>query len=78
MAYITREAAAAYGLSNYFLYEQDAGVARALAAVLRNLGEQSLPIAKATGQAALETTGILTLPFASRQLHDADLCHEAR
>ena len=71
MAYITREAAAAYGLSRYFLYEQDGSVGRALVAVLRNLDEHSLPIAKGPGQAALEATGILRLPFARYKLRDS-------
>lgn len=69
MAYVTREAAAAYGLSNYFLYDRDAGVRRALVAVLRKFGELSLPIAKARGQEALESTGILALPFGRYKLH---------
>jgi len=70
LAYITREAAAAYGLSHYFLYDQDAGLARALVAVLRNLEELSLPISKAPGQVTLEATGILALPLGRYKLHD--------
>ena len=71
VAYVTREAAAAYGLSNYFLYDKDAGVARAIKAVLRKLGELSLPIAKAPGQETLESTGILALPLGRYKLHGA-------
>ncbi len=69
MAYITREAAAAYGLSQYFLNDNNPGVARSLAAVLRNLAKHSLPIGKATGQETLESTGILALPFGRYKLH---------
>jgi hypothetical protein len=69
LEYITRQTAAAYGLSGYFLYDPEAAVARALVAVLRNLGELSLPIAKAPGQAAVESTGILALPVGRYKLH---------
>ena len=67
--YITREAAAAYGLSQYFLYDNDVRVEHALAAVLSNFGKLSVPIDKATGQKALESTGILALPFGRYKLH---------
>jgi hypothetical protein len=68
LAYITREAAAAYGLSNYFLYDQDVGVARALVAVLRNFEQLSLPISKTPGQVTIESTGILALPVGRYRL----------
>ena len=71
MAYVTREAAAVYGLSNYYLYDQDKGVARTLMAALRKLGALSVPIEKAPGQGAIEATGILALPFGRYKLHDA-------
>ena len=69
VAYITRETAAAYGLSLYFLYDRDAGIPQALAAALRNFGKLSVPIDKATGQEALESTAILALPFGRYKLH---------
>lgn len=69
LEYITRQAAAAYGLSHYFLYDKDPDVAHALAAALRNFGKHSLPIDKATGQRTLESTGILALPFGRYKLH---------
>jgi hypothetical protein len=71
MAYITREAAAAYGLSNYFLHAQNPDVGHALVAILRNLGSLSVPIAKAPGQSTLEATGILGAPFGRYKLHNA-------
>jgi hypothetical protein len=71
LEYITRQAAAAYGLSDYFLYDPQADIGRALVAVLRNLGELSLPVAKAPTQAALEATGILALPVGRYKLHAA-------
>ena len=70
LAYVTRQAAAAYGLSNYFLHDQNVDVARTLVAVLRNLQKLSLPIDKASGQAALESIGILELPFGRYKLHN--------
>lgn len=70
LEYITREASAAYGLSNYFGVEQDPAVARALIAALRNFGRVSVPIAKGTGQSTLESTGILKIPFGRYKLHD--------
>jgi hypothetical protein len=68
LEYITREAASAYGLSSYFMHNKDPGVAHALVAVLRNFGTLSLPIAKARGQIALESTGILKVPFGRYKL----------
>jgi hypothetical protein len=67
---ITREAGTAYGLSTYFLHDHDESVRRALAAILTNLETLSLPIAKAPGQATLEATGLIRLPFARYKLHD--------
>ncbi|HYV36039.1 MAG TPA: hypothetical protein VE988_10075 [Gemmataceae bacterium] len=69
VAYITRQAAAAYGLSRYYLYDKEPDLARALVAVLRNFAKNSVPIDKATGQQLLESTGILTLPFGRYKLH---------
>ena len=71
LAYVTRqEAAAAYGLSNYFLRDQNVDVARTRVVVLRNLEKLSLPIDKASGQASLELIGILELPFGRYKLHN--------
>jgi len=68
VAYVTREAAAAYGLSQYFLEDNDPAIAHAIVAVLSNFGRLSLPVAKATGQGALEATRILALPFGRYKL----------
>lgn len=66
--YITREAGTAWALSSYFLHDKDPSVARALVAVLRKFEELSLPIAKASGQETLESTGVLALPFGRYKL----------
>ena len=71
LAYVTREAAAAYGLSSYYLSARDPDAGRALAAILRNLGSLSVPVAKAPGQSMLEATGILRAPFGRYKLHNA-------
>ena len=55
---ITREAGAAYGLSSYFLRDNDEKVHRALAAILLNLEKLSLPIAKALVMNLPITVGI--------------------
>lgn len=71
LAFITREAGTAYGLSNYLLHHNDVAVRTALVAALHNLGELSVPIAKATGQDALDATGLLALPFGRYKLRNA-------
>lgn len=68
VAYITREAAAAYGLSQYYLSDRDPGVTHAIEAALRNFEKLSVPIEKASGQKALESTGILALPIGRYKL----------
>lgn len=68
VAYITREAVAAYGLSQYLLQDKDPAIAHAIVAALRNFGKLSLPIAKNSGQGALEATRILALPFGRYKL----------
>ena len=70
LEFITRQASAAYGLSKYFREYQDPAVAHALIAVLRNLGQLSVPIAKGNGQITIESTGILKVPFGRYKLHD--------
>lgn len=66
--YITREAGTAWALSSYFLRNKDPSVARALVAALRKFEELSLPIAKASGQETLVSTGIFALPFGRYKL----------
>lgn len=63
LEYITREAAAAYGLSRYFLYDRHPDIGRTLKSFLGNVRELSLPISKAPGQSVLEAIGILSLPI---------------
>lgn len=70
-AYITREAGAAYGLSKYFLHERDPRIAHAIAAALHRWEQLSLPISKSFGQSALESTGVLALPFARYKLEES-------
>jgi len=71
VAYITREAVAAYGLSQYFLQDKDPAIAHAIVAALGNFGKLSLPVAKTSGQGALEATRILALPFGRYKLEGA-------
>jgi hypothetical protein len=63
LEYITRETAAAYGLSRYYLYDRHPDIARALKSFLGNIKELSLPISKAPGQSMLESVGIVSLPI---------------
>ena len=71
LAFITREASAAYGLSYYLLHTKDSDVRTAVAAALRNLGALSVPIAKARGEETMEETGLLALPFGRYKLDQA-------
>jgi len=68
VAHITREAVAAYGLSQYILQDKDPAIAHAIVAALSNFGNLSLPVAKTSGQGALEATRILALPFGRYKL----------
>lgn len=68
VAYITREAVAAYGLSQYLLQDKDPATAHAIVAALGNFGKLSLPVSKTSGQGSLEATRILALPFGRYKL----------
>ena len=71
IAFIARQAAAAFGLAMYYEHTKDERVRAPLEKFIAALGGVSLPIGKSTTQLAVEATGVLSLPFLRTKLRNA-------
>lgn len=70
-ANLVRQAGTASSLADYYALTKDQRAAPAIQRFLRAFGHHSLPIGKSKGQALVESTRVLSLPYGRYKIHAA-------